>query len=188
MLIVKDCIISEDIRDKRFACDLEKCKGQCCVEGDCGAPLDEAEIPILKEIMPQVEPYMTDAGRKVVHKEGVSALDNAGEPCTPLVSNRECAYVVWGEEGTAYCAIERAYREGKTAFLKPISCHLYPLRVDVYGQFTAINFHDWDVCHCCCHSTGKPLYECLREPLIRRFGQDWYDELMQTINNNNPND
>jgi hypothetical protein len=180
MLIVKDCIISEDIAERRFRCDLAQCKGQCCVDGDCGAPLEEAEIAILEQILPEVEPYMTQEGLKVVHEEGVSTLDNAAEPCTPLVNNRECAYVAWGTDGTAYCAIEQAYRDGKIQFMKPISCHLYPIRVDEFGEFKALNYHQWDICRCAM-AKGEPLYQYLKEPLIRRFGQDWYDELLEAI-------
>lgn len=184
MLIVQDCIISEDIADKCFCCDLAQCKGQCCVEGDCGAPLLESEIPILEKILPIVEPYMTEAGRQVVHSEGVSALDNAAEPCTPLVNDRECAYVAWGEDGTAFCAIEQAYRDGKIDWQKPISCHLYPLRIDEYGEFKSINYHRWDVCRCAMKKgkeCGVPLYIYLREPLIRHFGEEWYSELVEQI-------
>lgn len=184
MLIVKDCIISEDIAEKCFCCDLQQCKGQCCVDGDCGAPLEEWEIPILERILPEVKPYMTAEGLKVVEEEGVSALDNAAEPCTPLVNNRECAYVAWGEDGTAFCAIEQAYRDDKIDFMKPISCHLYPIRVDVYGDFTALNYHQWDICRCAVakgKECGVPLYKYLKEPLLRRFGQEWYDELLETI-------
>ncbi len=184
MLIVEDCIISEDIAEKCFGCDLAQCKGQCCVEGDCGAPLEETEIEILERILPEVEPYMTSKGQKIVHERGVSDLDNAAEPCTPLVDNRECAYVAWGEDGTAFCAIEQAYRDGKTDFIKPISCHLYPIRVDKFGEFQALNYHQWDVCRCAVvkgEKCGVPLYRYLQEPLIRCFGQEWYDELLQAI-------
>lgn len=184
MLIVQDCIVSEDIVDKLFSCDLAQCKGECCVEGDCGAPLLEEEIPILERILPEVEPYMTPEGLDVVHREGVSALDNAAEPCTPLINNRECAYVAWGDDGTAYCAIEQAYRDGKIDWKKPVSCHLYPIRVDVFGQFTAVNYHQWDICRCaveCGRRCSIPLYKYLREPLIRRFGEAWYADLLAAV-------
>lgn len=184
MLIVEDCIVSEDIAEKCFCCDLAQCKGQCCVDGDCGAPLLESEIPILERIMPKVEPYMTPEGRDIIHHEGVSALDNAAEPCTPLVNSQECAYVAWGKDGTAYCAIEQAYRDGKTDFMKPVSCHLYPIRVDVYGSFTAVNYHQWDICRCAVvkgKDCGVPLYQYLKEPLIRRFGESWYNDLLKEI-------
>lgn len=184
MLIVKDCIVSENIADKCFDCDLAQCKGQCCVEGDCGAPLLESEIADLERVLPEVLPYMTEAGRKVVEALGVSDLDNAAEPCTPLVDDRECAYVAWGDDGTAYCAIEQAFRDGKIDWMKPVSCHLYPIRVDVYGEFTTLNYHQWDVCRCAVakgRQNGVPLYQYLEKPLVRRFGQEWYDELVAEI-------
>ena len=112
MLIVKESIVSDDIAECRFCCDLSQCKGECCIEGDYGAPLLEEEIPILQRILPQVQPYMTPEGLQAVAEQGVSTLDNAAEPCTPLVNNRECAYVAWAPDGTALCAIEQAYRDG----------------------------------------------------------------------------
>ena len=184
MLIVQNAIVSEDVVDRCFCCDLAQSKGCCCVEGDFGAPLLEEEIPILEQILSQVRPYMTEEGRRVVDNEGVSSLDNAADPCTPLVDNRECAYVAWGSDGTAYCAIEQAYRNGCIAFPKPVSCHLYPIRVDDFGEFTAVNYHEWDVCSCARikgKETGIPLYRYLEQPLIRRFGQSWYDELLEQI-------
>lgn len=184
MLIVKDCIISEDIAEKRFCCDLAKCKGECCIEGDCGAPLEESEIPILEHVLPEVEPYMTPEGIEVVKKEGVSVPDLAGEPSTPLINGRECAYINWGDDGMALCAIERAYRDGKIDWMKPVSCHLYPIRVDEFGEFTSLNYHQWDICQCAVakgKECGQPLYEYLKEPLIRKFGQEWYDELLDAV-------
>lgn len=184
MLIVESAIVSEDIAEKCFACDLKACKGECCVEGDCGAPILEEEVPVLERILPEVKPYMTEAGIRVVEEMGVAVPDNAGEPSTPLVNNRECAYVAWGEDGTAFCAIEQAYRDGKIDWKKPVSCHLYPIRVDDFGEFEAVNYHQWDICHCaveCGKKTGVPLYEYLKEPLIRRFGEDWYEELLEQV-------
>ena len=182
MLVVKNTIVSDDIAECRFACDLACCKGQCCVDGDCGAPLLESEISDLERVLPEVLPYMTDEGRDVVQREGVWALDNVEEPCTPLVGNRECAFVAWGDDGTAYCAIEQAFRDGKIDYQKPVSCHLYPIRVDDYEEFTAVNYHRWDVCrHAVNNPDAQPLYIYLRDPLIRRFGQEWYDELLQQV-------
>lgn len=181
MIIVGTTIVSDDIRDCRFACDLARCKGQCCIEGDCGAPLLEEEIPLLEAILPQVKPYMTPEGIAVVEAEGVAVDDPAGLPCTPLIDNAACAYITYAEDGTALCAIERAAREGKVDFLKPVSCHLYPIRVDDFGEFQAVNYHRWDVCRCAA-SQGQPLYAYLKEPLIRRFGPEWYAELLEQLN------
>ncbi len=183
MLIVDDCIISDNLADLCFSCDLERCKGACCVEGDCGAPLDPEEIAVLQRIYPVVKPYMTDAGVEVVEREGVSSLDIDKLPCTPLVNNRECAYAVQRNDLTL-CAIEMAYRDGKIDFPKPISCHLYPVRIEDFGEFKAVNYHEWDICRCALakgKTEGRPLYQYLKEPLIRRFGQEWYDELVGEI-------
>ncbi|MCR4659863.1 MAG: DUF3109 family protein [Bacteroidales bacterium] len=182
MLVVQDCIITDDIVDCRFGCQLHQCKGQCCVEGDCGAPLLENEVAELQSLLPQVEPFMTDAGRRAVKRHGVAMPDTDGNPCTTLVNNRECAFVFWNTDGTALCAIEAACRKGLTSYLKPVSCHLYPLRLEDFGRFISINYHRWQVCSCAA-GRGEPLYIALREPLVRRFGQAWYDELLAEVAN-----
>ena len=179
MIIVDDCIISDNLADVRFCCDLAICKGACCVEGDCGAPLDEDEIPILQSILPEVQPYMSSKGIAAVQRDGVSCLDVEGQPCTTLVEGGECAFAV-EENGLTLCAIEKAWRDGKIDFQKPISCHLYPVRIEDFGEFKALNYHEWDICRCAVakgREEGIPLYRYLREPLIRRFGQQWYEEL-----------
>lgn len=187
MIIVDDCIISDNLADVRFCCDLAQCKGACCVEGDCGAPLDTDEIPILEMIYPEVKPYMTPEGVAAVEEQGVSALDVDKLPCTPLVGNRECAYAVV-EEGVTLCAIEKAYRDGKTDYPKPISCHLYPVRIEDFGEFKALNYHEWDICCCAVRKgreVGEPLYKYLKVPLIRRFGDEWYEELVEQCEQTN---
>jgi len=181
MIIVDDCIISDHIADACFCCDLAQCKGACCVEGDCGAPLDGDEIDVLKRLYPVIKKYMAPEGVNVVEREGVSSLDVDGLPCTPLVANRQCAYAIV-DEGITLCAIEKAYRNGDIDFPKPISCHLYPLRIEDFGEFKAINYHEWDICHCARtlgKKIGKPLYQYLETPLVRKFGQQWYDDLVQ---------
>ena len=179
MIIIDDCIISENIAEKKFCCDLNVCKGSCCIEGDAGAPLEKKEIAILKKIYPEVKPYMTAEGIAEVENNGVSALDLAEELCTPLVNGRECVYMCW-DNGVAMCAIEKAYLDKKIDFQKPISCHLYPIRVDNYRDFKAVNYHEWDICDCATKlgkEVGVPLYKYLKEPLIRKFGTKWYKEL-----------
>ena len=195
MLIVKDCIVSDHLADLRFACDLAQCRGRCCVEGDSGAPLREEEVAELQKALPDVLPYMTDQGREAVARQGVAVRDKDGDLGTPLVEGRECAFTVWDTGGIALCAIEKAFREkypqgmaGDDAFLKPVSCHLYPVRVEEYGEFTAVNYHEWEVCRCAvakANHRSQPLYQYLREPLIRRFGKEWYDELVREIGNRN---
>lgn len=184
MLIVQNCIISENICEVCFSCPLQHCKGECCVEGDAGAPLTNDEVRLLQQLLPKIEPYMTDAGKETVRRLGVSEPDCTEEPCTTLVDGKECAFVTW-QDGMALCAIEKAYREGKTDFKKPISCHLYPLRLADYGDFVSVNYHKWEVCHYAIQEGAKqgvPLYKYLKEPLIRRFGQQWYNELVEVCN------
>ena len=179
MLIVEDCIISDNLAEVKFCCDLAECRGACCVEGDSGAPLDSDEIPVLESLFPTVRQYMSDGGIRAVAEYGTSVVDSDGQPCTPLVEGRECAYAVV-EDAVTLCAIEKAWRDGKTDFRKPVSCHLYPVRIEDYGEFKAVNYHEWEICRCAVRKgrrDGEPLYRYLEEPLVRRFGQEWYDEL-----------
>ncbi len=181
MLIVDNCIVSEDVAEKCFSCPLDECKGACCIEGDAGAPLADEEIPLLTELLPTLQPYMTEEGYRAVLEHGVNTPDCEGEACTTLVNGKECAFVTW-QDGKALCAIEKAWRDGKVDFMKPISCHLYPLRLTDYDDFIAINYHRWEVCDCALAAgkkCGVPLYKYLREPLVRRFGEAWYEELVE---------
>ncbi|MDY5970013.1 MAG: DUF3109 family protein [Bacteroidales bacterium] len=184
MLIVGNCIVSDDIADNRFCCDLQDCRGRCCVEGDAGAPLAREEVEVLESLLPKIMPYMTKKGREAVQEQGVYELFCSEEPCTTLVEGKECAFVIW-EDGKALCSIEKAFRDGKISFRKPISCHLYPIRVADYGEFSTVNYHRWEVCKqgkgTCSAKEELPLYMYLQEPLIRRFGQQWYDELVKEI-------
>lgn len=180
MIIVENAIISEDIADRCFCCDLGQCRGMCCVEGDAGAPLDANEADTLNSLLPKIRPYMTAEGIAEVERGGVATHDSEGVLCTPLVNNRECVYAVF-ENGVALCAIEKAFFDKKINFRKPVSCHLYPLRIDDYGEFQTVNYHSWDVCKsamCNGERQGTPLYIYLKEPLIRRFGKRWYNELV----------
>lgn len=184
MLIVQSAIVSDNIADRCFSCQLSKCKGACCVEGDRGAPLTPDEVDTINSILPQVRPYMTEAGLLVVDSVGPSAIDSDGDLGTSLVNGCECAFVTFTDDGTALCAIERAFLDGKTDFRKPVSCHLYPIRIEDYGEFQAVNYHEWDICRCAVvkgREDGIPLYQYLKEPLIRRFGEDWYQELLEQI-------
>lgn len=181
MIQIDDTIISTDILRKEFVCNIQKCKGICCVEGDSGAPLDEEELPILEEIFSDIKPFLRPEGIKAIEEQGTYLKDDDGDWVTPLVDGAECAYVVFDEKGITKCGIEKAYEEGATDFQKPISCHLYPVRVDKYKAFTAVNYHKWDICSDAC-TLGQELNvtvaEFLKEPLIKKFGQEWYDQLM----------
>ena len=193
MIIVQNSIVSDDVADRRFCCDLGCCKGACCVDGDSGAPLLEDEVAKLEAVLPQVLPLMTDEGRAAVATQGVAVRDKDGDLGTPLIAGNACAYITYDDNGCALCAIEKAYRTNNFTFHlspftfpKPVSCHLYPVRVEDYGEFTAVNYHRWDICRHAC-GNGAPLYIYLKEPLIRRFGQEWYDELIEQIKLRNAN-
>ena len=187
MIIVKNSIVSDDVADCRFGCDLHCCKGACCVDGDSGAPLLEEEVAKIEAVLPVVKRFMTEEGIAAVEQQGVAVRDKEGDLGTPLIKGGACAFITYGEDGCALCAIEKAYRENNSQFSilnsqfpKPVSCHLYPIRVEDYGEFTAVNYHQWDICRCA-KGKGSPLYLYLKEPLIRRFGQEWYDELLEQI-------
>ena len=180
MIEIDDKIVSSDLLRECFACDLGKCKGICCVEGDAGAPLELDEVDLLEEEYPNYAPYMTEEGRKEVERQGFMVVDADGDYTTPLVNNAECAYA-FSENGVTFCAIERAYREGKCSFLKPISCHLYPIRVMQFSNGTyGLNYHRWSVCRDaveCGKKIGLPVYRALKEPIIRRFDEEFYKAL-----------
>lgn len=180
MIQIDDKIISLDIFTARFACDLKACRGECCVEGNAGAPLDKEEIAVLESEWEHYAPYMTEAGRKVVEEQGVVVIDADGDLTTPLVNDAECAYAI-RENGVTWCAIEKAWKEGRTAFRKPISCHLYPIRLVHLSQgLTGLQYHRLDVCRGAERlgmQRGEPLYRTLREAIIRCFGEEFYKEM-----------
>ncbi len=180
MIIVDDVLVSNELKEIYFACNLKACKGDCCVLGDAGAPLEEEEIAILEDDIDEIKPYMTESGLKVIKQVGIFEYDADGEYVTPLVDDIECAFV-YLEDGISYCAIEKAFLEGKINFQKPISCHLYPIRLSKVGTATAINYHNWDICSPALisgNNIGDPLYSYLKQPLIRKFGAAWYDKLV----------
>lgn len=180
MIEIDDKIISTDLLAEEFACCLDDCKGACCVEGNAGAPLEANEEAILKQEYANYKPYMTPEGVAEVEKQGFAVLDQDGDLTTPLVGDAECAYS-FQKDGLTLCAIEAAYREGKTTFKKPISCHLYPIRVKRFSNGTeGLNIHRWDICrnsYCRARKQGVKLYESLREPIIRRWGQEFYEQI-----------
>ncbi len=185
MIAIQNTLVSDDIIENKFVCDLNKCKGECCVAGDMGAPLDEEELPILDAIYEKVKPYMSEEGIAAIELQGKYLIeDGEDEYTTPLIEGRECAYTIF-DKGIATCAIEKAYLHGDIGFKKPISCHLYPVRINKYDGYDAVNYHEWQVCSPAC-SLGKalsvPVYEFLREPLLRKYGSDWYEQLQYAAN------
>ncbi len=173
-------IVSEDIIAKDFVCNLNACKGACCIEGEAGAPVTEEEVTILKEIYPKVKPFLRPEGIAAIEKQGTHIKTDLDELETPLVDGRECAYVTFTDKGIASCGIEDAFNAGSIDFRKPISCHLYPVRVQDYSEFAAVNYHRWPICDDAC-TLGKelqvPVYKFVKTALIRKFGENWYAEL-----------
>lgn len=180
MLQINDTLISLDLIEKRFLCDLASCKGECCIEGDAGAPITNEEYEILCNLLPEIWDDLLPGARRVIEEQGVGYYDEEGDLVTSIVDGRNCVFCTFLEGGICHCAIEKAYNEGRIKFLKPISCHLYPVRIVEYDKFTAVNYHRWKICKCA-ETLGRSknirVYEFLKNPLIRRFGVEWYDEL-----------
>ena len=180
MIQIQDVIVSLDIFREKFLCDLDACKGECCVEGDAGAPVELDEVARREEVLPVVWDDLSPAAREVIDRQGVVYPDRDGELVTSIVNGKDCVFTCYDERGCCCCAIEKAYREGKTNFYKPISCHLYPIRVGHYGPYKALNYHRWSVCRAAVLLGEKedvPVYKFLKEPLTRKFGEAWYAEL-----------
>jgi len=180
MVEIGRTIISRDIFEKHFLCDLIKCKGACCVEGDSGAPLTKEEAKIIEQEYNHFERYIPENHKKKIRKSGFSVIDNDEDLVTPLIHNRQCAYSFYDERGILKCSIEKAWFEGKTQFRKPVSCHLFPIRITEYKRFDAVNYQELDICipgRECGKSEQLPLYRFLKEPLIRKYGKEWYEEL-----------
>lgn len=181
-------IVSEEIIENDFVCNLNACKGQCCIDGDAGAPLEKEEVQVLEEIYPKIKSYLSNEGIRAIEKQGTSIITSDGELETPLINNKACAYVIYDENKTAKCGIEKAYNEEKVNWKKPVSCHLYPVRVKEYSEFSAVNYHKWHICDSACE-LGKqlktPIYKFVKEALIRKFGEDWYMELEEIAKNKN---
>ncbi|HIE15869.1 MAG TPA: DUF3109 family protein, partial [Bacteroidales bacterium] len=176
MFQIDDKLISEQLFEKNFVCNLNECKGACCVEGDSGAPLEDNEIATLKEIYPIIEKYLTNTAKKVIKKHGVYRIDNDGDMVTPLIKNRECVYA-YKENNILKCAIEEAFLKNEITFRKPISCYLFPIRVKHYKDFTAINYEEEKICKPALilgKKLGIPVFRFLKEPIIIRFGETFY--------------
>ena len=177
---INDKIISTELFEKNFVCDLNACKGACCIEGDGGAPLTMEEVDVLEEIFDEVKPYMRPEGIAEVEKNGVFYMDIDNEPATTLINGGECAFVYFDEKGMAKCAIEKAHKDGKVDFKKPISCHLYPIREKKFTDYIALNYHKWSICDPACRLGDElkvPIFRFLKEPIIRAYGEEFYNEL-----------
>lgn len=173
-------IVSEEIFENEFICNLNACKGACCVDGEAGAPLEEEETEILVDIYSKVKPYLRPEGIAAIEADGAFVKGEDGEWETPLINKSECAYTIFSQTGIAKCGLEEAFLNGASPWRKPISCHLYPVRVKEYTELIAVNYHQWEICDPACE-LGKemqmPIYKFVKEALIRKFGNSWYSEL-----------
>ncbi len=180
MIILGQTLLSDELYEEQFVCDLYRCKGGCCVEGDAGAPLSEEEAGILDSIVSTVSRFMLPAGLEAVNQQGCWVKDPEGELTTPLVEGKQCAYVFWDKKGIACCAIERCWEQGLIAFQKPLSCHLYPVRISNYTHYEALNYHHWHLCDCA-RTKGRKLkvrvYRFVKDALVRKYGKEWYEDL-----------
>ncbi len=190
MFQLKKTIVSEEILEKDFVCNLSACKGACCVDGEAGAPLEEQELELLKQSFESVKGFLRKEGLEAIEEQGLYTTNELGENETPLIKGKDCAYVIYDENERAMCGIEEAYNQGAIDFKKPISCHLYPVRIRQYSEFAAVNYHQWEICDDAC-VLGKelqvPIYVFVKEALIRKFGEEWYRELegiAKTVNKN----
>ncbi|MBN1821418.1 MAG: DUF3109 family protein [Prolixibacteraceae bacterium] len=180
MLEIGRAIVSLDIIEKYFLCDLMQCKGACCVEGDSGAPVTVEETKKLEEVYPKVKKYLSERNNRLILKQGLYFTDNDGDLVTSLVGNKECVFTFRDKNGILKCSIEKAFLNGEIDFRKPVSCHLFPIRITEYKRFDAVNYEKLDICkpgRKCGASEKLPLYKFLREPLIRKYGKEWYEQL-----------
>lgn len=181
MIQIQNTIVSLDLIERYFVCNLDACKGECCIEGDAGAPITAEEYEKLQEITPQVWDYLTPGAQRVLEEQGPAYYDEDGDLVTSLVEGRDCVFTTYTDNGMCLCALEKAFREGKTDFYKPISCHLYPVRLkQLAGGLTALNCHNWKICKAAevlGRKEGVRAYQFLRGPLERHFGKEWYEEL-----------
>ncbi len=184
MILIEETVISEDVKEKQFVCNLEKCKGACCVEGDLGAPLEESELQVLIDLYDKIKPYLSEEGIKAIEEQGVFVVDEENDFSTPTIGDKECAYAIYDKEGILKCGIEQAYNDEVIDFKKPISCHLYPIRVTKYEEYHALNYDQWSICTDACElgeKLGVPVYKFLQEPLERAYGEEWYHKLKTEI-------
>lgn len=174
-------VISLDVLKEKFCCDIRICKGHCCVEGESGAPLDDDEVPLLERIFPILKPYLREEGIRAIEEQGTSVIDTDGDKVTPVIGKLECAYAVF-KNGIARCGIEIAYEAEAVDFCKPVSCHLYPVRISRYSSFEAVNYHRWHLCECA-RDRGKalniPVYRFVEEALTRKYGKDFLEKFYQ---------
>ena len=179
MVQIENKLVSLDIFEKRFFCALDKCEGYCCVEGESGAPLEEKETVILENIFPNIRHFLQDKALKTIEEKGAWETDIENEKVTPLINGAECVYAIF-EDNICKCAIEKAYNKGLTDFIKPISCHLYPIRISKMNGIEAINYQKWYLCDCARKlglEKNIPVFRFLKEAIIRKYGEAFFNEM-----------
>ena len=182
MIQIQQTLISDDIFEEEFICDLCRCKEQCCIDGESGAPITKEEYTEINEILPEIWDDLSPKAQELINEQGIAYTDYDGELVTSIIKGEECVFTFFDENGVCKCAIDNAYREGRISVQKPISCHLYPIRLKEYEEFTAVNYNRWSICEPAVdlgRKNGVPLYRFLKEPLIRKFGEDWYNEVCE---------
>ncbi len=190
MIAIDNVLISDDVVEAQFVCDLHKCKGGCCEDGDAGAPLEKEELERLNENFEAVKPYLTPEGLAAIQQQGKYVYDREFGWVTPTVDGGICAYGFRDKHGIIKCGLEAAYNEGKTDWKKPISCHLYPIKINQSGQYTMVNYEPREtMCKPGC-ALGKklkmPVYQFLKEAIIRKFGAEFFNALHQVAVNHYP--
>jgi len=186
MLLIENTLVSEDVTEKKFVCDLKACKGICCVKGDSGAPLEDEEIELLEKDFEKIKPFLRYEGIKAIENKGKYYIDAEHDKVTMLIEGKECAYTLFDEEGIASCGIEKAYEAGATSFRKPMSCWLYPVRTKKMDGMQAVNYDVWDICKPAVIFGEKHnihAYKFLKEPLIKKYGEEWYAQLVYYAEN-----
>ena len=182
MIQIQQTLISDDIFEEEFICDLCRCKGQCCIDGESGAPITKEEYTEINEILPEIWDDLSPKAQELINEQGIAYTDYDGELVTSIIKGEECVFTFFDENGICKCAIDNAYREGRISIQKPISCHLYPIRLKEYVELTAVNYNRWTMCEPADdmgRKNGVPLYRFLKEPLIRKFGEEWYNEVCE---------
>ncbi len=188
MIEIGNTVAHPDLIRTHFTCDLHACHGACCVHGDSGAPLEENETKILEEIYPVIREYLSEQSIKTIDTQGTWVIDIEDDKVTPLNNGKECAYTLFENE-IAICGIEKAYNDGRISFRKPVSCHLYPIRITKYKQFDAVNYDHWDICNPAIikgNHLKMPVYLFTRDALERKYGIEWFKELIEEAKNINP--
>jgi len=191
MIEIGKTVVSLDVFESHFCCDITQCKGACCIEGDSGAPLTEDEAVQIRTLYPLFREYLSEENQKEIERQGFSVVDTDGDLVTPIVGRNECVYTFVDKNGVTLCAIEKAWLEKEISFRKPVSCHLFPIRITEYKRFDAINYQQLQICkpgRTCGKKKKLPLWKYLKEPLIRKYGETWYYDLEMAANHMNNSD